>query len=41
MLLAVPIGAYIKLVFVRFIDSRIARKEEQKKEGCKTVEKKS
>ena len=41
MLLAVPIGAYIKLVFVRFIDSRIARKEEQKKEECKTVEKKN
>lgn len=27
MLLAVPIGAYIKLVFVRFIDYRIERKE--------------
>ncbi len=26
MLLAVPLGAYVKLVFVRFIDSRIAQK---------------
>lgn len=31
MLLAVPIGAYIKLVFVRYIDTRVKRKEEQKK----------
>lgn len=30
MLLAVPIGAYIKLVFVRYIDTRVQRKEEQK-----------
>lgn len=28
MLLAVPVGAYIKLVFVRFIDNRMERKEE-------------
>ena len=27
MLLAVPVGAYLKLVFVRFIDNRTARKE--------------
>jgi len=31
MLLAVPIGAYIKLVFTRYIDTRVKRKEEQKK----------
>lgn len=31
MLLAVPIGAYIKLVFVRFIDRRLEHKEEQKR----------
>jgi len=30
MLLAVPIGAYIKLVFVRFVEYRIERKEEMK-----------
>ena len=41
MLLAVPVGAYIKLVFVRFIDSRIARKEELKKEALKTEGKKN
>lgn len=28
MLLAVPVGAYIKLVFVRFIDHRLKKKEE-------------
>jgi predicted PurR-regulated permease PerM len=28
MLLAVPIGAYVKLIFVRFIDHRLERKEE-------------
>lgn len=28
MLLAVPVGAYVKLVFVRFIDHRLKRKEE-------------
>lgn len=28
MLLAVPVGAYLKLVFVRFIDHRIEKKEE-------------
>ncbi len=27
MLLAVPVGAYVKLVFVRFIDNRMAKKE--------------
>lgn len=32
MLLAVPIGAYIKMVFVRFIDNRAGRKNELKKE---------
>ncbi len=26
MLLAVPVGAYIKLVFVKFIDNRIEKK---------------
>lgn len=31
MLLAVPVGAYAKLVFVRFIDRRAARKEEARK----------
>ncbi len=31
MLLAVPVGAYIKLVFVRYIDRRAARKEEATK----------
>lgn len=31
MLLAVPVGAYIKLVFVRFIDHRLQRKEEMKR----------
>jgi predicted PurR-regulated permease PerM len=30
MLLAVPVGAYIKLVFVRFVDHRIEHKEEMK-----------
>jgi predicted PurR-regulated permease PerM len=30
MLLAVPVGAYIKLVFCRFIDYRLERKEEMK-----------
>ncbi|NLZ82982.1 MAG: AI-2E family transporter [Clostridiales bacterium] len=29
MLLAVPIGAYIKLVFVRFIDNKVAKREKQ------------
>lgn len=29
MLLAVPVGAYLKLVFARFIDHRLKRKEEQ------------
>ncbi len=29
MLLAVPIGAYLKLVFVRFIDHRLQRKKEE------------
>lgn len=33
MLLAVPIGAYIKLVFVRYIDARAQRKEELKRES--------
>ncbi len=32
MLLAVPVGAYLKLVFVRFIDSRMERKEELNRE---------
>ena len=32
MLLAVPLGAYIKLIFVRFIDDRIAKKEEIRQE---------
>ncbi|MBE5966724.1 MAG: AI-2E family transporter [Lachnospiraceae bacterium] len=40
MLLAVPVGAYIKLVFVRFVDARITRKEELKKETLKTEGKK-
>ncbi len=31
MLLAVPVGAYVKLVFVRFIEHRLERKEEAKK----------
>jgi predicted PurR-regulated permease PerM len=31
MLFAVPIGAYIKLVFVRFIDRQLERREEGKK----------
>lgn len=31
MLLAVPVGAYVKLIFVRFIDHRINKKEEIKK----------
>lgn len=30
MLLAVPVGAYLKLVFVRFIDHQLERKEESK-----------
>jgi predicted PurR-regulated permease PerM len=30
MLLAVPVGAYFKLVFVRFINRRLERKEEVK-----------
>lgn len=30
MLLAVPVGAYVKLVFVRFVEYRIERKEEMK-----------
>ncbi|MDF2541273.1 MAG: hypothetical protein K0S47_991 [Herbinix sp.] len=32
MLLAVPIGAYVKLVFVRFVDNQIKRKEEHNEE---------
>lgn len=32
MLLAVPIGAYIKLVFVRFIDNKAAKREKQLQE---------
>lgn len=32
MLLAVPVGAYAKLVFVRFIDRRTARKEELRRD---------
>lgn len=32
MLLAVPVGAYTKLVFVRFVDHRIERKEEVKQQ---------
>ncbi len=35
MLLAVPVGAYLKLIFVRFINRRMARKEELKKEEPK------
>lgn len=31
MLLAVPVGAYIKLVFVRFVDYKLQKKEEAKK----------
>lgn len=31
MLLAVPVGAYLKLVFVRFVDRRLERKAEQSK----------
>jgi predicted PurR-regulated permease PerM len=31
MLLAVPVGAYIKLIFVRFIDHRLKRKEEMER----------
>lgn len=34
MLLAVPIGAYIKLVFVRFIDYRIERRENKEQLEC-------
>jgi predicted PurR-regulated permease PerM len=30
MLLAVPVGAYVKLVFVRFVDHRLEKKEEAK-----------
>jgi len=33
MVLAVPIGAYIKVVFVRFVDHRLQRKEEMIKEN--------
>lgn len=33
MLLAVPIGAYIKLVFVRFIDNKAAKREKQLQEN--------
>lgn len=32
MLLAVPVGAYVKLIFVRYIDRRASRKEEAKLE---------
>jgi predicted PurR-regulated permease PerM len=32
MLLAVPIGAYVKLIFVRFVDHKLERKEELKVE---------
>lgn len=32
MLLAVPVGALIKLLFVRFIDNRLVRQEEEKQE---------
>ena len=31
MLLAVPVGAFIKLVFVRFVDRRLEHKEEERK----------
>jgi predicted PurR-regulated permease PerM len=31
MLLAVPVGAYIKLIFVRFVDYRLEHKEEMKR----------
>ena len=37
MLLAVPVGAYIKLVFVRYIDNRVKRKEEMEKEQRKEM----
>jgi predicted PurR-regulated permease PerM len=33
MLLAVPVGAYVKLIFVRFVDHRMEHKEEQKLPG--------
>jgi predicted PurR-regulated permease PerM len=32
MLLAVPVGAYIKLVFVRYINHRLEHKEEMNKQ---------
>lgn len=39
MLLAVPIGAYIKLVFVRYIDTKVERKKAQRGEILKEQEK--
>lgn len=32
MLLAVPVGAFIKLIFVRFVDQRLERKERERRE---------
>lgn len=37
MLLAVPVGAYVKLVFVRFIQHRLERKDELKHMGQQTM----
>jgi predicted PurR-regulated permease PerM len=42
MLLAVPVGAFIKLIFVRFVDQRLEHKEQEQKEQVgKTQNKKA
>lgn len=42
MLLAVPVGAFIKLIFVRFVDQRLEYKEQERKERVdKTQSKKA
>ncbi len=40
MLLAVPVGAFIKLIFVRFVDQRLEHKEQERREQIRKAQNK-